>query len=81
MVRIVGRFFPTCGDSGVSERTDSNPNMLVPDMSAQLTVVSTKEEARCQGVGATMLVHGLTDVRDRGYRYCGTDWRVTHLLS
>lgn len=60
---------------------DGGTDLLIPNGATRLTVASTVEDARGLGVSGSLLAVGLEDARSKGFRFCETDWRVTHLLS
>lgn len=57
------------------------PSMMVPDDAVELRVAGTLEGHRRCGVGRSLLNAGCQIMREQGYRYVLTDWRITNLAS
>ena len=54
----------------------TNPNNCI-----ELGIAGTISNARGQGIGTALTQHGLHYMKEQGYAFCITDWRVTNLLS
>lgn len=59
------------------ELDDETPDL--PEDSCYFAVAATREDARGQGIGSTLLARALDAARDAGYLACLTDWRMTNL--
>lgn len=57
------------------------PSIMSPDSAAELLVAGTAQGHRRAGVGRSLMNEGCRMMRDRGYRYLTTDWRITNLAS
>jgi GNAT superfamily N-acetyltransferase len=55
--------------------------MINPENCVELSIAGTKMEARGTGLGTALTQHGLKYMKEQGYAYCITDWRVTNLFS
>jgi ribosomal protein S18 acetylase RimI-like enzyme len=61
--------------------TSKNTQMMVPHNCLELGVGATIPIARGKGIGQALTDVGLMDVRESGYRYVVTDWRMTNIQS
>lgn len=52
-----------------------------PTNCIELGIAGTTAHARGSGIGTALTHHGLNYMKEQGYSYCITDWRVTNLLS
>jgi GNAT superfamily N-acetyltransferase len=55
--------------------------MHIPESCVRMSIAGTREVVRGRGVMQAMTHHGLALVRERGYRFCETDWRSTNTLA
>lgn len=65
-------YFPT---------SESKADMITPDRCVELGIAATRPEFGGRGINYALTVHGFTHARDKGYKYCMTDWRMTNLQS
>lgn len=59
----------------------ASPGVMVPDHCVELVVAGTMEGYRRCGVGQGLMNAGCRMMREKGYRYMTTDWRITNLAS
>jgi ribosomal protein S18 acetylase RimI-like enzyme len=56
-------------------------HLLAGAATCHLAIAGTRAEARGRGIATALTRTGLAHARQRGYRFCETDWRSTNLLS
>ena len=59
----------------------ASPGIMTPDDAVELCVAGTLPGYRRCGVGQSMMNAGCRMMREKGYRYITTDWRITNLAS
>lgn len=57
------------------------PALMVPDSAVELCVAGTLRRFMGRGVGKGLMNAGISLMKDKGYRYITTDWRITNLAS
>lgn len=57
------------------------PGLMSPDDCVELSVAGTDPRRMKTGVGKTLMNAGCSLMRERGFRYMITDWRITNLAS
>jgi len=73
-VWIAEREGQALGIQGYWEHDNPDP-VLVPEKAVTVSVLSTRPEARRQGIQSALTRHGLMQARAAGYLWCETDWR------
>lgn len=61
------------------ERSDSS--ISIPKNCIELEVGATKESQRGSGVATALIHHGLKMMKEKGYKYINTDWRISNLAA
>ncbi len=57
------------------------PGLMAPDDCVELGVAGTDSSRMKTGIGKTLMNAGCSLMRERGFRYMITDWRITNLAS
>lgn len=58
-----------------------NSDLMIPDGAIELSVAGTLPMYRGSGVGKKLMNEGIKILKEKGYRYIVTDWRITNLAS
>ena len=59
----------------------ASPSIMTPDHAVELCVAGTLQCHRRCGVGQSLMDAGALMMREKGYRYITTDWRIINLAS
>jgi len=57
------------------------PGYLVPTKCLELAIAGTFSEVSNSGVGSTLMNYAIKDLREKGYEWISTDWRMTNISS
>lgn len=60
---------------------ENEEEYLLPKGSVELTVVGTFEEYSSKGIGTKLIHYVMNDLKNKGYKWVTTDWRVTNIKS
>jgi len=69
------------GFQGYFTVEDDTTALTHPKHCIELGIAGTVGDSRGSGIGTALTQHGLNYMKEQGYTYCITDWRVTNLLS
>jgi len=59
----------------------ASPGIMTPDHAVELCVAGTVRSHMGRGIGKKLMNAGVNMMKEKGYHYMTTDWRVTNLAS
>ena len=56
-----------------------SPSLMYPDQAIELSTAGSLPDQRAKGVGKKLANHSLDYIKEKGYKYVSTDWKVANL--